>query len=65
MRRSKGHAQPNNVAYALYQIKEISFEDESVWNNSEYSNWLETYKGKTVEVLVLESFYPSKYKIMQ
>lgn len=59
------NAQPNNVAYALYQIKEISFEDGSVWNNSEYSNWLETYKGKTVEVLVLESFYPSKYKIMQ
>lgn len=59
------NAQPNNVAYALYQIKEISFEDGSVWKNSEYSNWLETYKGKTVEVLVLESFYPSKYKIMQ
>lgn len=59
------NAQPNKVAYALYQIKEITFEDGSVWNNSEYSNWLETYKGKTVEVSVLESFYPSEYKIMQ
>lgn len=59
------NAHPNKVAYALYQIKEITFEDGSVWNNSEYSNWLETYKGKTVEVSVLESFYPSEYKIMQ
>ncbi len=59
------NAHPNKVAYALYQIKGITFEDGSVWNNSEYSNWLETYKGKTVEVPVLESFYPSEYKIMQ
>ena len=59
------NAQPNKVAYALYQIKEITFEDGSVWNNSEYSNWLETYKGKTVEVLALESFYPSECKITQ
>lgn len=59
------NAHPNKVAYALYQIKGITFEDGSVWNNSEYSNWLETYKGKTVEVSVLESFYPSEYKIMQ
>jgi hypothetical protein len=56
---------PNKVAYALYQIKEITFEDGSVWNNSEYSNWLETYKGKAVDVSALQSFYPSECKITQ
>ncbi len=53
------------LEYALYHIKEITFEDGSVWNNSEYGNWLETYKGKSVEVLALGSFYPNKCKITQ
>lgn len=54
---------PNKVAYALYQIKKITFKDGSVWNNEEYSNWLEAYRAKAVEVSALRDFYPYEIKI--
>jgi beta-lactamase regulating signal transducer with metallopeptidase domain len=57
------HAGPNKVAYALYQIKKITFADGSVWDNNGYEGWLDTYKGKTVKTAALESFYPLEVKI--
>ena len=54
---------PNKVAYALYQIKKITFKDGSVWNNEKYSNWLEAYRAKAVEVSALRDFYPYEIKI--
>lgn len=57
------NAGPNKVTYALYEIKEIQFEDGSVWRNQEYNTWLETYKGKAVDISVLKSFYPRESKI--
>ncbi|MBE6035860.1 MAG: M56 family metallopeptidase [Clostridiales bacterium] len=58
-------AGPNKVAYALYQIKRITFKDGSVWNNEEYTNWLETYRSKAIEVSALRNYYPNEIKITQ
>lgn len=56
-------AGPNKVAYALYQVKEITFEDGTVWANDAYTQWLTTYKGKFVDVADLQSYYPLEHKI--
>lgn len=57
------NAGPNKVTYALYEIKEIHFEDGSVWRNQEYNTWLEAYKGKRMEVSVLKGYYPRESRI--
>ncbi len=56
---------PNKVAYALYQIKKITFKDGSVWNNKEYTKWLKIYRGKAMEVSTLRNYYPIEIKITQ
>lgn len=58
-------AGPNKVVYALYQIKTITFKDGSIWDNKEYTNWLETYRGKAMEVSVLRDYYPYEIKITE
>lgn len=58
-------AGPNKVAHALYQIKKITFEDGTIWNNEDYSNWLKTYRGKAVDVSALRDYYPNVVEITQ
>ena len=53
----------NEIAYVLYCDKEITFEDGTVWKNPDFDNWRKTYEGKTIDVSVLESYYPYVQKI--
>lgn len=54
-----GDGGPNRAAYALYCDRKIVFSDGEVWENPEYENWLEKYKGKPVPVEELENYYPA------
>lgn len=47
----------HNVAYVLACMKQITFEDGTVWENPEYQNWLSAYKGKDVEPKTLAAYY--------
>ncbi len=53
-----GGGGPNRVAYALYCVRRIVFEDGTVWENSDYDDWLDTYRGRTVKPALLQSYYP-------
>ncbi|MGX9754890.1 DUF5780 domain-containing protein [Clostridioides difficile] len=51
------------VEYVLCCDKQVTFENGEVWNNPDYDKWLETYKGKTVDIAVLQGYYPNKLQI--
>lgn len=53
-----GDGRPNQVAYALYCDKEITFTDGSVWKNPDFESWLTAYEGKPVSIETLEHYYP-------
>lgn len=46
------------MEYVLVCFSEIVFEDGRVWQNPEYSTWMEMYNEKPVDVKTLESYYP-------
>lgn len=52
------------VKYILCCDKQVVFKDGSVWDNPEYDDWLEAYKGKEVEISVLENYYPSEQGVV-
>lgn len=52
------------IAYVLYCDKSITFEDRTVWKNPNYDSWINAYKGKTVPIEILKSYYPFVQKIM-
>lgn len=58
-----GNGEANQVAYALVCLKEVAFEDGSIWNNPNYENWLKAYAGKEVAVEQLQNYYPYEYEI--
>lgn len=51
------------AAYALFCLKQVVFEDGTVWNNPEYENWLTTYAGHVKDVVELQNYYPHVYRI--
>lgn len=58
-----GNGGANQVAYALLCLKQVVFEDGTVWNNPDYENWLKTYAGKETDVDELQFYYPHEYKV--
>lgn len=58
-----GNGEANQVAYALLCLKQVVFEDGTVWNNSDYENWLQTYSGKEIGTDELQNYYPYVYEI--
>ena len=58
-----GNGDANHVAYSLLCLKQVLFEDGTVWNNPDYENWFETYAGKETDVDELQNYYPHEYKI--
>jgi len=58
-----GNGGANQVAYSLFCLKQVVFEDGIVWNNPYYENWLKTYAGKEIDVNELQNYYPCEYKI--
>ena len=51
------------VAYSLLCLKQVVFEDGTVWNNPNYENWFKAYVGKEIEVDELQNYYPYKYEL--
>ena len=51
------------VAYSLLCLKQVVFEDGTVWNNPNYENWFKDYVGQEIEVDELQNYYPFKYEL--
>ena len=51
------------VAYSLLCLKQVVFEDGTVWNNPNYENWFKDYVGQEIEVDELQNYYPYKYEL--
>ena len=49
------------VAYSLLCLKQVVFEDGTVWNNPNYENWFKAYVGREIEVDELQNYYPYQY----
>ena len=58
-----GNGEANQVAYSLFCLKQVVFEDGTVWNNSNYENWFKTYAGKEITIDELHNYYPYEYEI--
>ena len=53
----------NQAAYILVCLKQVTFEDHTVWKNPDYENWLDTYAGKETRASELLGYYPHEYQI--
>ena len=53
----------SQVAYSLLCLKQVVFEDGTVWNNPSYENWFKVYVGKEIEVDELQNYYPYTYEL--
>lgn len=51
------------IEYVLYNLKQITFDDGTVWINPNYEEWLKTYEGKQSDVETLKSYYPYTMEI--
>lgn len=51
-------AAADKIAYVLYCDKEITFEDGTVWKNSDFESWRSTYEGKKTDTALLKTYYP-------
>ena len=58
-----GNGEANQVAYSLFCLKQVVFEDGTIWNNSNYENWFKTYAGKEIAIDELQNYYPYEYEI--
>ena len=58
-----GNGEANQVAYSLLCLRQVVFEDGTVWNNPNYENWFNTYAGKETDIDELKNYYPLEYKI--
>ena len=58
-----GEGEANQAAYSLFCLKEVAFEDGSVWSNPEYDDFLQTYAGRQTDVEALKSYYPYTYNL--
>lgn len=56
-----GDGGANYVAYSLICLKQVVFEDGTVWNNPDYEDWFATYAGKDISVEELQTYYPHQY----
>ncbi len=53
----------DQIAYSLFCLKQVVFEDGTVWNNPNYENWFKSYAGKEIGIDELENYYPYKYDL--
>ena len=60
---SMPEAENDEAAYSLICLKQVVFEDGTVWNNPDYENWLKTYAGKETRVDELQNYYPHAYEL--
>lgn len=48
----------HTVEYVLACMKQVTFEDGTVWENQDYEKWLSSHREKEVKTNILESYYP-------
>ncbi|MCM1046740.1 MAG: DUF5780 domain-containing protein [Candidatus Gastranaerophilales bacterium] len=53
----------DNVTYALFCLKQVVFEDGTIWNNPNYDSWFEDYMGKEIDINELQNYYPHHYEL--
>lgn len=53
------------ISYVICCLKEVVFEDGTVWSNPDYEEWHEAYAGKEVSTDQLEDYYPCAYAIRE
>lgn len=53
----------SQVAYTLFCLKQVVFENGTVWNNPGYETWFQTYAGNAISVDELQNYYPYQYEI--
>lgn len=58
-----GSGGANQAAYSLLCLKQVVFEDGTVWDNPGYENWIQTYAGRKIAVDELQNYYPYEYEI--
>ncbi len=58
-----GNGEKNQAAYSLFCLKEVVFENGSVWSNPEYDHFLQTYAGRQIDVDTLQNYYPYTYHL--
>lgn len=58
-----GDGEANQAAYSLFCLKEVVYENGSVWSNPEYDNFLKTYAGKQIDIDTLRNYYPYTYNL--
>lgn len=63
MRGEEENARYDEIEYVLYDFKEITFGDGTIWENPGYGRWLDTYKGKTADTDILKGYYPLEVEI--
>lgn len=51
------------VDMVLYCIRQIEFEDGTVWENPEYEDWIQNCEGKKIPSSYLWDYYPCEYLI--
>lgn len=51
------------IEYVLYCMKQITFDDGTVWENPYFDEWREQYEGKTIDTSDLQSYYPFHMEI--
>ena len=58
-----GDGEANPVVYSLFCLKQVVFDDGTIWNNSNYHSWFEAYAGKEIKAEDLQNYYPYTYEI--
>ena len=58
-----GNGESNQVAYSLFCLKEVVFENGSVWSNPDYNDFFKTYAGRQIDVNTLQNYYPYTYNL--
>ena len=53
----------DQVVYSLFGLKQVVFEDGTVWNNPNYGDWDEAYVGKEIDIHELQNYYPYQYEL--
>lgn len=61
--RKTGNDETKQAAYALLCLKQVVFEDGSVWDNPDYEDWFEIYAGKETDTEELQNYYPHEYSL--
>ncbi|MGO1043870.1 DUF5780 domain-containing protein [Clostridioides difficile] len=47
----------HDVKYIISCVKQVTFNDGSVWKNSAYETWMKDFQGKSIATNVLENYY--------